>query len=349
MQMQQFLYNLPEDKIAKYPPKERGTTKLLILNRKTGNIEHKKYYNIVDYIEEGDVIVLNQTKVEKRRTYFISNKDRIHEVLFLNKENTNDNNNQWYCLIKGSKHIKEKEILTSQEDNNIQIQIIKKQDKGCIVEIISKQTPEEIFNKIGHTPIPPYMHRKDTKEDYVRYNTVFSKIQGSVAAPTASLNLTEDILTQIKNKGAKIAYIELQVGWGTFAPITEKNIEDHKIHEEQITISKESADIINNAIKNNKNIWAFGTTVARTLESCAYDKDNKSYVKEYKGSTKLYIYPSYKWKIANHLITNFHMPDSSLILLVSSFAGTNLIKKAYKEALDNNYMFLSYGDSMLIV
>ena len=350
MQMSQFIYNLPKENIALFPPKKRGTTKLLVLDRRTEKMEHKRYYNVVDYIKEGDVIVLNETKVEKRRTYFVTmrnGKEKILEVLFLNKENIDNNiDNLWLVLIRGSKYLKEKDIIHAQEDKDIKLEIVKKQQNGVIVKILSNINPEEIFNKIGHTPIPPYMQRKDNKEDYTRYNTVFADKTGSVAAPTASLNLTEEILQNLKDKGVKVAKVELKVGWGTFAPIREENIEDHKIHTEEINVSKESADIINESIQNGKDVWAFGTTVARTLESCT---NEKGLIKPYKGATELYIYPGYKWKVVKHLITNFHMPDSSLILLVSSFAGTDLIKRAYQEALSKNYKFLSYGDSMLIL
>jgi S-adenosylmethionine:tRNA ribosyltransferase-isomerase len=226
------------------------------------------------------------------------------------------------------------------------LQIVKKSEKGVIVKLLSDLNPKEVFEKAGHTPIPPYMKRDDTEEDFERYNTVFGKYFGSVASPTASLNLTEDLLEKIKKKGIKIAKVELKVGWGTFAPVREENIEDHEIHEEEISLSLTSADIINETIKNGGDVWVFGTTVARLLESCA-TKDG--FVEAYEGSTNLYIYPGYEWKIVNHLITNFHMPDSSLILLVSSFAGKELIKKAYDEALENEYMLLSYGDSMLII
>ena len=293
-------------------------------------------------MREGDVIILNETKVAKRRTYFLDNKERTHEVLFLNQQQ--DGN--WFCLIKKSKQLNEKDILINLVCKEIQLQIVKKSEKGVIVKLLSDLNPKEVFEKAGHTPIPPYMKRDDTEEDFERYNTVFGKYFGSVASPTASLNLTEDLLEKIKKKGIKIAKVELKVGWGTFAPVREENIEDHEIHEEEISLSLTSADIINETIKNGGDVWVFGTTVARLLESCA-TKDG--FVEAYEGSTNLYIYPGYEWKIVNHLITNFHMPDSSLILLVSSFAGKELIKKAYDEALENEYMLLSYGDSMLII
>lgn len=342
MKMSEFTYNLPEERIAKFPPKERGTTKLLVLDRKERSITHRKYSDCVEYIKEGDVVVLNETKVEKRRTYFLDSKERIHEVLFLNQQQ----NGNWFCLIKKSKQLNEKDILSNLVCKEIQLQIVKKSEKGVIVKLLSDLNPKEVFEKAGHTPIPPYMKRDDTEEDFERYNTVFGKYFGSVASPTASLNLTEDLLEKIKKKGIKIAKVELKVGWGTFAPVREENIEDHEIHEEEISLSQISANIINETIKNGGDVWAFGTTVARLLESCATED---GFVKAHDGITNLYIYPGYEWKIVNHLITNFHMPDSSLILLVSSFAGKRLIKKVYEEALENEYMFLSYGDSILII
>ncbi len=342
MKMSEFTYNLPEGRIAKFPPKERGTTKLLVLDREVGSITHRKYLDCVEYMKKGDVVVLNETKVEKRRTYFIDSKERIHEVLFLNQQQ--DGN--WFCLIKKSKQLNENDILSNLVCKEIQLQIIQKSEKGVIVKLLSDLNPGEVFEKIGHTPIPPYMKRDDTVEDFERYNTVFGKQFGSVAAPTASLNLTEDLLEKIEKKGVKVAKVELEVGWGTFAPVREEQIEDHEIHEEEISLSLTSANVVNETIKNGGDVWAFGTTVARLLESCATEE---GFVEAYDGKTNLFIYPGYEWKIVNHLITNFHMPDSSLILLVSSFAGKELIKKAYEEALENEYMFLSYGDSMLII
>lgn len=341
MKMSEFIYNLPEEKIAKFPPKERGTTKLLVLDRKNGNITHKKYFNIPEYIKEGDVVVLNETKVEKRRTYFLTKKGRRLEILFLNRIG----DGRWYCLIKGARYVNSGEILKAEEDENIKIKISERSGDGFLVKSLT-QEGEKIFDMVGHTPIPPYMKRDDTPEDYIRYNTVFARLIGSVAAPTASLNLTDEILNDIHNRGAKISKVELKVGWGTFAPIREENIEEHEIHTEEICISKETVDTINRAKKNGKKIWAFGTTVTRTLETVS---DDNGYIHEYKGDTKLYIYPGYEWKCVDHLITNFHMPDSSLMLLVSSFAGKDLIKKAYDEALSKDYKFLSYGDSMLII
>ena len=335
-----FKYKLPEDRIAKYPPEVRGNSNLLVFDRRSGNIEHKRYSNIVEYIKSGDVVVLNETKVLNVRTYFVNEQGKELEILFLNEEDDN-----WFCLIGGGRYVKDGDTLFAKENKDIHIKVLRKKDRGYLVEILEGIEANEVFEKIGHTPLPPYMKREDIESDKERYNTVFNKIPGSSAAPTASLNLTDKILKQIKKKGAKILKVDLQVGWGTFAPIREENIEDHKIHEEYINISKKVADEINQAKKGGGYIWAFGTTVVRALETSV--KNGK--VQAYSGSTNLYIYPGYEFQIVDHLVTNFHQPDSTLILLVSAFAGIEEIKKLYNIALENNYKFLSYGDSMLII
>ncbi|KUK77769.1 MAG: S-adenosylmethionine:tRNA ribosyltransferase-isomerase [candidate division WS6 bacterium 34_10] len=334
-----FKYKLPKDRIAKYPPKVRGTSKLLVFNRETGDIEHRKYFNLVEYIKPGDIVVLNETQVLDARTYFMTPSGKEVEVLFLNRDGEN-----WFCLIGGGRYVKESDILQAKEDEEIKIKVISRKDKGFLIELLDNITPNDIFTKIGHTPIPPYMNRKEEDKDRERYNTVFSKLPGSSAAPTASLNLTEKIINQLKDKGVKVVKINLEIGWGTFAPIQEEDIEDHNIHEEYIDISKEVADEINKTKAQGGDVWAFGTTVVRALETATNDG-----VRPHSGKTDLYIYPGYKFKVVDHLITNFHFPDSTLILLVSAFAGIDEIKKLYNIALDNDYKFLSYGDSMLII
>jgi S-adenosylmethionine:tRNA ribosyltransferase-isomerase len=340
MKAEIFKYKLPEDSIAKYPPKVRGSSNLMVFDRQSNEIEHRKYYNVVEYIKPGDVVVLNETKVLDVRTYFITTNGKEVEVLFLNQEGDN-----WFCLIGGGRYVNAGDILTAKEDEDIEIKVIGKKGRGYLVQILGDIESVEIFDRIGHTPLPPYMNREDKREDKQRYNTVFSKLPGSSAAPTASLNLTDDIIEQIKGKGAKVVKIELRVGWGTFAPIREENIEDHNIHEEYINISQEVAETITKAKLDDKDIWAFGTTVVRTLESAATNDGVRSYT----GKTDLYIYPGYEFKVVDHLITNFHQPDSTLILLVSAFAGIEETKKLYSTALKGDYKFLSYGDSMLIL
>jgi S-adenosylmethionine:tRNA ribosyltransferase-isomerase len=346
MNISEFKYNLPGHLIAQYPPKERGTTNLLILEKEDGTLKDKKYFNIPEYIKEGDVVVLNETKVIDSRTYFSTSQNKKVEVLFL-EERGGDN---WYVLIGRAKYVEKEDILVNEESDEIQISVLKREGNGFLVKFV-KGNSYELFEKYGHTPLPPYMKREDEQSDHERYNTIFSKLPGAVAAPTASLNLTKKILKKIENKGAKLVKVELKVGWGTFAPIREENIEDHEIHEEYIHVSKESAERINEGILKGGRVWAFGTTVARTLESVAYkdDSSGRYLIKGFQGETNLYIYPGYEWKIIDCLMTNFHMPDSSLILLVSSFAGKDNIKKAYKHAIDKKYKFLSYGDSMLII
>lgn len=340
MKTEDFKYNLPQELIAKYPPKRRGESKLLVLDKEKGEIAHKKYFNIPEYIQNGDIVVLNETKVLNSRTFFFTPNGKRVEVLFLE----NIGNDIWFVLIGRAKDVNISDILENEDGGEVKIVVKERKENGFLIEFV-KGTSNILFEKYGHTPLPPYMKREDEESDKERYNTVFSKIEGAVAAPTASLNLTEDILKEIEKKGAKIVKVELRVGWGTFAPIREENVEDHQIHTEYINISKEVADVIN---RREGRLWAFGTTVARTLESVAYEDNGKYQVKEYSGDTSLYIYPGYQWKIVDNLVTNFHMPDSSLILLVSSFAGIENIKKAYNEAIERKYKFLSYGDSMLI-
>jgi S-adenosylmethionine:tRNA ribosyltransferase-isomerase len=345
MKIDEFKYNLPEELIAQFPPKERGTSHLLILDKENGRLEDRKYYNIPDYIKEGDVVVLNETRVLNSRTYFLTSKGKRVEVLFL--EDLSEEG--WFVLIGRARNVDFGDILVNEEGEEIRILVKERKENGFIVTF-QEGNPFELFENYGHTPLPPYMNRGDVESDKERYNTVFSNIPGAVAAPTASLNLTEQIIEDIKSKGANIVKIDLKVGWGTFAPIRGEDIEEHQIHEEHIDISEETSSVINEAILAGSRVWAFGTTVARTLESVAYeDKESGKYlVKSYSGYTDLYIYPGYEWKVVDTLVTNFHMPDSSLILLVSSFAGKENIKRAYQHAVGNKYKFLSYGDSMLI-
>lgn len=335
MQLSDFYYNLPKELIAQYPPERRGTSNLLVLDSKTGKIEHKKYFNLSEYVREGDIVVLNETKVLQCRTFFQTPKGKRVEVLFLEKRAINE----WYCMVGRARDVNISDILKCKE---IFIKIIQRQGSGFLVSFV-KGDSDTLFNKYGHTPLPPYIKREDRKSDRCRYNTVFSSTLGAVAAPTASLNLTEGIMEQIEKKGAKIVKIELKVGWGTFQPIREMDIKEHKIHKEYININRDTAQSINEC---RGRVWAIGTTVARALES-AYSSKERG-VLPFKGDTDLYIYPGYRWKVVDILVTNFHMPDSSLILLVSSFAGIENIKRAYTQAIERDYKFLSYGDSMLI-
>ncbi|MBD3329035.1 tRNA preQ1(34) S-adenosylmethionine ribosyltransferase-isomerase QueA [Candidatus Dojkabacteria bacterium] len=358
MKTNQFDYKLPEELIAQYPPENRGGTRLLVIDRTEKKLYHKKYTDIPEYIKEGDVVVLNQTKVINVRTFpKVQRTGSQVEVLFLNniqyKQNETDAE-YWYGLVGRARHVKIGDKLEYPDGEIIEIDHRNEGETGFVIKVPGdrKSNPtESIFQKYGHVPLPPYMRRNAGPEDEVRYNTVFAKKKGSVAAPTASLNLTNEILDRIKEKGAQIAYVNLKIGWGTFAPVKTENVEDFDIHSEYFEITSEAAGKINNAIKAGSDVWAFGTTVTRALESSAVksDETNNYTVSPGKKSTNLYIYPGYDWKIVDHLITNFHAPKSSLIMLVSSFAGTELIKKAYAKAIEMRYNFLSYGDSTMII
>lgn len=350
-----FDYILPEEKIAKFPPKERGGAKLLIYDRQKKNIKDGIYRDFLKYIKKGDVIVLNNTKVDKRRLYFISENGKSHELLILaeqgNKPESNDKNKigtkLFEAIIGRSADLKEGDRLLLMKDKSIEVELIRKEQESAIWLIaFMNGDPFEIFEKYGETPLPPYLHRQETTDDYKRYNTVFSKVSGSSASPTASLNITDEILRDIEVIGAKIVYVTLEVGWGTFAPIRTENIEEHKIHVERFILSKESATVINDANQRGGSLWTFGTTSTRVIESCI---NKEGLLEAQEGSTSLYITPGYKWKMVDHLVTNFHAPRTSLLTLVGSFMGVDEMLMAYEHALNSDYHFLSYGDSMLIL
>jgi S-adenosylmethionine:tRNA ribosyltransferase-isomerase len=351
MKLNEFEYDLPENLIAQDPPEERGQSRLLVLDKQTGQIQHKRYYDIPEFVKSGDVVVLNQTKVLKARVFpEVKRTERKVEVLFLHAlnedkrdiygEKLNDGKwDIWYGLVGRARHVKIGDTL---DIGGAEIRILDR-ESGARGFILATKDVFSLMQKYGHVPLPPYIKREDTKKDRERYNTVFAEDAKSVAAPTASLNLTENILSRIKKAGAQIAYVRLNVGWGTFAPVDTENIEDFDIHAEYIDVPRESVDIINNA---EGRIWAFGTTVVRTLESVAVG-DGK--VKEYKGETDLYIYPPYEFKVADVLVTNFHAPQTSLVMLVSALGGKENVLSAYESAKKDKYKFLSYGDSMLII
>lgn len=352
-----FDYNLPPHLIAQNPPEVRGATRLMVIDRETGRLTDKKYSDIPDYVESGDVIVLNRTKVLKARLPLFNPRNRKPiEVLFLNRINLHETgdavNEKWFVLLGRAKNVEIGDQLYFDNENEPIIKVGERDvsGEGFTVEILD-QSSEALFQKYGNVPLPAYIKRKATVDDEVRYNTVFGDTPGSVAAPTASLNLTNDLIDRIEAKGAKIVYVELQVGWGTFAPVRTDIIEDFKIHSERFSLSEKAAGIINDVILSGGKVWSFGTTATRVLESCAVeDKASGKYLVEPQtDETDIFIYPGYRWKIVDHLVTNFHAPKSSLIMLVASFAGFELTMNAYQEAIREEYLFLSYGDSMLIM
>ncbi len=346
MKLELFNYDLPKELIAQFPPKVRGTTRLLVLDRKTGAIEHKKYADVPEFIKSGDVVVLNRTKVLKARIFpTVERTGKRVEILFLNEVLDEHNkpglSDFWHCLIGRAKNVKIGDVLIL-GDYRIEVKERPLNSPGFVVKC---HNAKNLMKEFGHVPLPPYIKRSDKPSDVIRYNTVFGIQEGSVAAPTASLNMTKDLMQKIKDAGAQICYVNLEVSWGTFAPVNTEKIEDFKIHEEWIEVPAQTAATINAAKKSGGRIWAVGTTVVRTLESAAADDEIKSFT----GKTGLFIYPGYKFKVVDKMITNFHVPKSSLLMLVSAFAGRELMFSAYESAIQNKYKFLSYGDSMLIL
>jgi len=341
-----FDYNLPEKLIAQYPADKRDESNLMVLNRTTQEICHKKFYDIIDLLNENDVLVFNNSKVFPARIIGkIYNSDTEVEIFLLRKIE----HYKYEALVKPGKKLKPgKTVEINKNGYNIKLKILEISTLGRIIEFEHIDGLEEMLDKIGQVPLPPYIKRSPTEKDIQRYQTVYAKEKGSVAAPTAGLHFTEKILNKLKNKGIEQIPVTLHVGPGTFKPVKSENIEDHKMDYEYFTINKQSINILKNAIKNQKNIVAVGTTSVRVLESLPYPVD-KIPDEGIAGFTDIFIYPPYKFKYVNKLITNFHLPKSTLIMLVSAFAGRDFTLKAYSIAVEKKYRFYSYGDAMLII
>ncbi len=327
MLVSDFNYDLPEERIAKFPPEKRGTSRLLVLNRKTGEIQDSWYRNLDDFLQAGDVLILNDTRVMQSRLFCELPDGRKRELVVLEKHG----NEPQRVMYRGKLH--DGDILTV-ADAKI---TIKKVLDGGIAEVESATELSELAEKYGTVPLPPYLHRDATDDDKKRYQTVWAKNMGSAAAPTASLNMTDDLLERLRKKGVQICYLTLHVGLGTFLPIRTEEVEGHKMHSEWFSIPVETLD----AIKNASRVVALGTTVARTLEY--YARTGKT-----EGEDDIFIYPGFEFKIVDALITNYHAPKSTVLMLASAFAGWENLKQAYEHAIDEKYNFLSYGDSMLI-
>lgn len=345
MHISEFDYNLPDELIAHFPAEKRDHSSLMVLNRQDQTIEHKKFFHIVDLLNENDLLVMNNTKVIPARLLGKKATGANIEVFLLK----NIEGKHFEVLIKPSKRIKpDTEIYFSEELSAKAVR--KTENDKWVVELQYNGNFEDILNKVGNIPLPPYISRQLTDEtikklDFERYQTVYAENPGSVAAPTAGLHFTPEILDKLRQKGVTICYVALNVGLGTFKPVKVDNILDHKMDLEYYEIPQETADLINVAIKNGKNIVAVGTTTVRTLES-AFKKCGK--IEPTKGESSLFIYPGYKFQVVNKLITNFHLPKSTLLMLVSALAGKEFIFNSYNEAIQNKYRFYSYGDCMFI-
>lgn len=340
MKTDDFDFELPEELIAQTPIKNRDQSRMLVLDKKTGEIEHKHFNNILDYLNENDVLVLNDTKVMPARLYGQKEETNALIEILLLKEKTN---NTWECLVKPAKRVKIGTVVNF-GDGILKAECIEIKDEGIrVFKLIYDGILYEILDKLGEMPLPPYIHEK--LEDKDRYQTVYAKNIGSAAAPTAGLHFTKELLEKVKEKGITVLYITLHVGLGTFRPVNVEDVTKHKMHSEFYMMSKETAEILNKAKKNNQRIISVGTTTTRTLETIMslYDE-----FRECSGWTSIFIYPGYEFKAIDSLITNFHLPKSTLLMLVSALAGKDKIMKAYHEAVKEKYRFFSFGDSMFI-
>ena len=334
MKTSDFNYDLPEELIANYPLDNRSSSRLLVY---TNEIEHKTFRDVLNYFEAGDLLVVNNTSVIPARVY--GNKESGGSVEVMLERVMEDN--KALVQIRSGRSPKIGTVITL---DSYKVECINRQDNFFILQF--DRPPLEIFNSIGHVPLPPYIKRPDEELDKDRYATVYEDktLQQSVAAPTAGLHFDKELLNAITKMGVKVATVNLSVGAGTFQPVKVDNIEDHNIHSEYLEVSPDVVDMVIATKKAGKKVFSVGTTAARALETAFMD-DNK---KGYKGYTKLFIYPGYKFKAVDRLITNFHLPQSSLLMLVSAFIGYDNMKHIYKTAVDERYRFLSYGDAMLL-
>lgn len=337
MKTDDFDYYLKEELIAQTPLTDRSSSKLMLLDKINGNIKHEQFKNIIDYLNEGDVLVLNDTKVIPARLYGIKEETNANiELLLLKNEN-----DLWEALVKPARRVHIGTIINF-GDGILKAKCVEQYDEGrMLFEMQYEGIFYEILDKLGEMPLPPYIHNK--LEDKNRYQTVYARHEGSAAAPTAGLHFTKELLEKIKEKGIIVTSVTLHVGLGTFRPVSVSDVTNHKMHSEFYMVSSEAAEILNKAKEENRRIISVGTTSLRTLES-AYDNGFKAR----SGWTDIFIYPGYKFKAIDCLITNFHLPKSTLLMLVSALAGKDNIMNAYNEAIKNNYRFFSFGDSMFI-
>ncbi|MHB7935122.1 tRNA preQ1(34) S-adenosylmethionine ribosyltransferase-isomerase QueA [Staphylococcus haemolyticus] len=341
MNVEEFDYDLPESLIAQTPLKDRDQSRLLVLGRNSGNIEHKHFKDVIDYLETGDTLVLNDTRVMPARLFGLKEETGAKvEMLML----TRIENNDWKVLLKPAKRIKVGNKLSFGEGKIIAECIEELDQGGRIMRLHYEGILEERLNELGEMPLPPYI--KERLDDPDRYQTVYAKESGSAAAPTAGLHFTDELLDEIRAKGINIAFITLHVGLGTFRPVSVEDINDHEMHSEYYQMTQETADLLNQTKKEGHRIISVGTTSTRTLETIRRDYNEFVAVS---GWTDIFIYPGFTYKAIDGLITNFHLPKSTLVMLVSAFSSRDNILNAYKEAVKLEYRFFSFGDAMLII
>ena len=373
MELKDYTYELPEDQIAAHPPKIRGTSRLLALNRKNGEITDSFYKNIADFFEKGDLLILNDTKVIKARLFATKENGAERELVILERHSFDSDWHKHKVMYRGKLKagnklfVKNSSPEEKNQNQNPKAEIVVEEILGDGIAIVSSKADlRELCENFGTVPLPPYMRRDATPLDIERYQTVFAEEKGSVAAPTASLNMTEEILDSLRKKGVEIKYLTLHVGLGTFMPIRVEKIEEHKMHQEYFEIPAETAEEIRKVHQNGGRVFALGTTVARTLEyahNAIFEKSlngnsgnredlskvSKNQNGDLSGEADIFIFPGYEFKTIQGLITNFHAPKSTVLMLASAFASWENLKNAYNHAIQNGeYKFLSYGDSMII-
>ena len=360
MLVSDYIYDLPEERIAKFPPEERGSTRLLVLDRKTGETKDSYYRNLDEFLNQGDVLILNDTRVMQSRIFCELSDGRERELVVLEKHGDEPQR----VMYRGKLHDGDKLFIKSEGVRSAAARelapaahgdgpdgrapkidkkfILVKHILGNGIAEVESETPlAELAEKYGTVPLPPYLHRDAEESDKERYQTVWAKYMGSAAAPTASLNMTEELLEKLRKKGVIIKYLTLHVGLGTFLPMRTDNVEDHKMHSEWFSIPEDTLNTIKEAKDQNRRVVALGTTVARTLEY--YGKTGKT-----EGEDDIFIYPGFEFKIIDALLTNFHAPKSTVLMLAAAFAGWEYLHAAYDHAVNEKYNFLSYGDSMFI-
>jgi S-adenosylmethionine:tRNA ribosyltransferase-isomerase len=349
MKTEELNYNLPPELIAQHPCSVRSDSRLLVLNRYSGDTIDTQFKNIGDFLSRGDCLVLNDTKVLSARFFACKSTGGKLEGLFL----AQNSDNNWIVMLKGARKLSPGDIIILKDKckaDFCRAELLEKQPEGrCLLRLKTKADTETVLDTIGFPPLPPYIKRDDNPDaaniDKLRYQTVYARKNGAVAAPTAGLHFTESLIKQLKQAGISFAYITLHVGAGTFKPVTVENLDDHQIHQEQFSIDKENARIINTAKSNGARIIPVGTTSTRTIETLAASPK----IEASAGTTDLFIKPGYKFKITDAMITNFHLPKSTLLALVAAFAGLENVLAAYNHAIEQQYRFYSYGDAMLII
>ena len=334
-----FYYDLPEELIAQNPVEPRDSSRLFVYDRKTDSVSHKHFRDVYDLLNKGDLLVVNTTKVYPARIFAHTEHGGKVEVLLLKRRDLTE----WEVLVKPGKKCKEGVVLKINDELSVEI-VSRTEEGGRIVRFIFDGVFEDILSRVGEMPLPPYIREK--LKDQSRYQTVYCKKEGSAAAPTAGLHFTKELIERLKAKGVEFAEVNLNVGLGTFRPVKVDDLSDHKMHTEYFEINEENAQKINNAKKEGRRVIAVGTTSVRTLESAANEDGT---VNAISGDTSIFIYPPYKFKVVDSLITNFHLPESTLVMLVSALSTREKTLELYKLAVEEKYRFFSFGDSMMII